>query len=205
MLPLSDVKTYLGISGSTYDAFLTEQEALISDAIEIYCRRKFNVANYTELQYVSDYKYNTEMTLYHYPVNTVTSIKLDGVVQTNYRISKMGIITFPCGVFRPNCGEVYEIIYNAGFAVIPPVVKNVLLSIIQERYNKKVAGIELNMGSDIQRISIPGTISVDFDYSLQNNEENSDMGVLLGSYRNTLGYYRSERAVIGSGKVIYVS
>lgn len=205
MFTLADVKAYLGISGNTYDSFLTEQEAIISDAVEIYCRRKFNQANYVELQYVSDYSYGNEMVLYHYPVNSITTLKLDGVVLSNYRISQMGIITFPSGVFRPGCGEVYEITYNAGYATIPPIVKNAVMSLIQERYNKKVAGIELNMGSDIQRISIPGTISIDYDYSLQNNEEKSELGVLLGNYRNTLTPYMSERAVMGAGKVIYVS
>ena len=73
-----------------------------------------------------------------------------------------------------------------------------------ERYNKKSSGVDLNFGSDVQRVSIPGAISIDFDYSLSNNERKSAYGVILGSNSNILDDWRSERSVIGSGKLEYV-
>jgi hypothetical protein len=79
------------------------------------------------------------------------------------------------------------------------------LSIIEERYNKKKSGISLNFGSDVQRVSIAGTISVDFDYSLQSNERVSAYGTILGNYINVLDQYRSERVLTGSGMITYVS
>jgi len=77
--------------------------------------------------------------------------------------------------------------------------------LVKERYNKHTSGIDLDFGSDIQSISIPGTISVAYDYSLQNNERKTAFGAILGNYVNTLDYFRSERPLIGSVRLEYVT
>jgi len=102
-------------------------------------------------------------------------------------------------------GNILEIVYVAGYAALPAPIKSVELSILEERYNKKKSGISLNFGSDVQRVSIAGTISVDFDYSLQSNERVSAYGTILGNYINVLDQYRSERVLTGSGMITYVS
>jgi len=92
----------------------------------------------------------------------------------------------------------------AGYATIPTIILTVLDSLVQERYNKKVAGVDLNFGSDVQRVSIPGTISIDFDYSLSNNERKSSYGSIIGSYANILDDWRSERSVVGNSTLQFV-
>ena len=84
---------------------------------------------------------------------------------------------------------------------MPLTLKSAIKSIVATRYNKYVAGVGLNFGSDVQRISIPGAISIDFDYTLQNNERKTAFGALLGDQINVIDYFRSERAVIGSGTI----
>lgn len=202
---LANVKSRLGISGTTYDTFLTQQIQMISDVIERYCRRKFLATEYQQTFYPEDNRSSTLMTLYHYPVIEVASITQDEVAMEDsfFRLNK------DTGIIRNLVGQFFTydetvVTYTAGYATCPAPVLEVLDGIIQERYNKKVAGIGLNFGSDVQRISIPGTISIDFDYSLESNTRKSAYGAILGNYANILDDWRSERAVIGNDKLTYL-
>lgn len=207
LVSLADMKTYLGISGTTYDNFLTEQLTLVSDAIEAYTKRKFAQATWEEVLYSSDYAFNGKFKTYHFPIISVTSI-LDQddvaiVGADDYRIHKpTGTITRKSGYFFGT--EETKIRYVAGYATIPPLIQAAVKSLVSERYNKKVSGVDLNFGSDVQRISIPGAIAIDFDYSLQNNDRATAFGGILGSQLNNIDYFRSERALIGSTKLTYI-
>ena len=88
---------------------------------------------------------------------------------------------------------------------MPTTIQYVVKAIVEERYNKKLSGVSLNFGSDVQRISIPGTISIDFDYTLTSNDRVNAFGNLLGSYLNLLDFYRSERAILGASRLNYVN
>lgn len=203
---LANVKTRLGITGTTYDTFLTSQIQLVSDVIEAYCRRKFLEASYTQTFYKDDIGSVKRFELFQFPVSSVDSLQLDGVdVDTaDYRLhSPTGTVIGKSGfVFCPTDEMVVE--YTAGYPECPSPVLSVLDSIVGERYNKKVSGVDLNFGSDVQRISIPGAISIDFDYTLKNNDRSSAYGSILGNNANILDDWRSERAIIGSGKLSYV-
>lgn len=220
LVTLDDMKNYLGIPliDTTYDAFLTMQIQIISEAIESYCRRSFASATYTQTFYKEEMLERSTILdtlhLYQFPTTVITSVKeiVEDTLEetllspTTYRvnnpvawISKKGYENF----FQN--GDVVEVEYVAGFATIPFTIQNAVYSLVQERYNKKVNGIDLNFGSDVQSISIPGTISVAYDYSLQNNERKTAFGAILGSYVNTLDYFRSERALSGDLRLTYVS
>lgn len=205
LVSLSDMKTYLGISAGTYDTFLTEQLQLISDVVEAYCRRKFESAVYDQTFYSDDHPVTDSFRTFHYPVITLTSITQDAEPAydpTTYRVHK------PTGTILRNDGFFWGVKtvvrYTAGFAVIPTPIQAVVKTLVQERYNKKVSGVNLSFGSDVQRVSIPGAISIDFDYSLSNNERTSHFGSILGSQINILDSFRSERAIIGSGSLEFV-
>lgn len=203
---LSNVKSRLGITTSDYDTFLTQQIELVSDVIEAYCRRKFLLADYEQKFYQEDHAPSRVMELYHFPADEISSIEVDGVVvdPTTYRLHNptSRVVSIDGGPFF--LGEETVVTYSAGYATCPRPVLSVLDTIVGERYNKKLNGVDLNFGSDVQRISIPGAISIDFDYTLQNNERKSAYGSILGSQVNILDDWRSERAVIGSGKLEYV-
>lgn len=202
---LSNVKSRLGITTSDDDTFLTAQITLISDVIERYCRRKFASASWIQTFYKEDLKNTKEILLYHFPVISVAEVDIDG---TSYPTADL-IVHKPTALVRREdkgaiYGEVVTVEYTAGYASIPTPILAVLDALVSERYNKKKSGVELNFGSDVQRISIPGAISIDFDYSLANNDRKSSYGTIIGNYANVLDDWRSERAVIGSGTIQYV-
>lgn len=212
---LANVKTFLGESTTTYDSFLQLQIDMVSDAIEGYCGRKFAQADYTQTFYREDFDgplYFKELLLYHYPLNSIATIvekrdetDLVGTAVSNYRFhTPTAKLTKHWGSFFCN-GRILEVTYNAGYATVPPLILSVFYGVIQERYNKKLNGIDLNFGSDVQRLSIPGAISIDFDYTLNNNERKNAFGVIIGSYQNVLDYFRSDRSLIGEVRSSYVS
>ena len=212
LVSLSDMKTYLGISGTTYDAFLTEQLTLVSSTVENYCGRIFTQGNYVQTFYEDDYcdEKVEELFLYHFPLITLTSViqyqdatVLEDVTTTTRPHKPTAQVKNPSGLF--GCGNIFKVTYTAGYATIPVEIQAAVKEIVQGRYNKKVAGVDLNFGSDVQSISIPGSISVAFDYSLQTNDRKSTFGVILGNYANVLDYFRSERAIAGKGRVEYVA
>lgn len=196
LVSLADMKTFLGISVNTYDAFLTEQLNLVSDTVEMYCRRKFASASYTQTWYSDDLENLKQIIAFHFPIVSTTSLKIDGedLDAEDYRIHK------PSGIIKvlTEIGRSWDeivLIYTAGYATIPTPIDAVIKQIVQERYNKKVSGVSLSFGSDVQRVSIPGTISIDFDYSLENNQRKSAFGIILGSTTNVLDAFRSERPI----------
>jgi len=207
LVSLAEIKAYLGIdpSDTTQDAFLTLRGQVTSDAVELYCARVFTAADYVETMYADDYPMDKEMKLYQYPVNSIASITLSTVPLTDYRVAKeYGIITRLCGWF--NCSrDVLVVTYNAGYTTIPAIIQSVILQIVEGDYNKKKAGIDVNFGNDVQRISVPGVVAIDFDYSLENNNASATMGSILGNYVNLLTPFRSERAIVGNGHIAYVS
>ncbi len=203
---LSNVKARLNITSSQYDTFLTAQITLVSDTIEAYLRRKLLTATFTQTYYRDDYQYARMLELFVFPIGELTSITEDGDVvdPDTYRLHKpSGRVIKTDGSFFFTAEETVAV-YDAGYDELPSPIISVLDSVVQERYNKQSSGIELNFGSDVQRISIPGAISIDFDYSLNNNDRKSAYGVILGSNLNILDPYRSDRAILGNSKLIYV-
>lgn len=205
---LSNVKSRLGITSSDYDTFLTQQITLVSDVIEAYCRRKFASASWSQTFYKQEIRDVRTIELYHFPLISVASITVDGTALTVDEMDDV-VLHKPTARLRREDGSwIYGnkvvVNYTAGYATIPTIILTVLDSLVQERYNKKVAGVDLNFGSDVQRVSIPGTISIDFDYSLSNNERKSSYGSIIGSYANILDDWRSERSVVGNSTLQFV-
>jgi len=217
LVTLDNTKTYLGIPllTTTYDTFLTQQIEIISEAIENYCQRSFNSASYTQTFYKDEFQKDQRvmdlLPLYHFPVISIASVtvkadELDtGTAYTDYRLHKpTGWLNKKQYEYFFTEGEIIEVVYTAGYATIPKTIENAVYSLVSERYNKKINGIDLNFGSDVQSISIPGTISIAYDYSLQDNERKTAFGAILGKYVNTLDYFRSERAIVGDVRLAYL-
>lgn len=207
LVTLDDMKNYLGIplANTSHDVFLTEQLNLISDTVEAYCNRKFQAANYIQTFYRDDYGGEiSHFRLAQYPLKSITSIENDTEVMdlSDYRTHKVtATVSNTIGMFQGADEVVVE--FEAGFDTIPTPVTATVKSLVQERYNKHTSGVDLNFGSDVQSISIPGTVSVQFDYTLESNNRNRGFGVILGNYVNVLDKYRSER-VIGQNNLEYV-
>lgn len=213
LVSLNDMKNYLGIPlvDTTYDQFLTDQLELISDILEAYCRRKFLSASYTQTFYRDEFNEDTQrlrqLILFHYPLTSITSVTADGELVTAdlYRFNESGILMRVDGSdWKHMFCEDLVVEYTSGYADTPSIIKNVVFTLVSERYNKKKSGIDLGFGNDVQRVSIPGVMSIDFDYTLQSNERKSTFGMILGNWANALDYYRSERAILGTVELNYV-
>lgn len=203
---LANVKARLNITTTQYDTFLTAQITLASDVIEAYLRRKILATTYTQHFYRTDYRPSLLLQTFVYPVQEITSITQDGDVldAENYRVHK------PTGsILRLDHTPFFYaketvVAYEGGVEACPTPILSVLDSIVQERYNKMSSGVDLNFGSDVQRISIPGALSIDFDNSLKSNDRDSSFGTIIGSNANILDPYRSDRAILGSSKLVYI-
>lgn len=213
LIALDDMKNYLGIPllDTSNDAFLTLNIQVVSDAIEGYCKRKFASATYTQTFYKNKFQSIPDsLPLYHYPLVSIASVvekdedAEPGTPVTDYRYhNPTGILEKNWGRFFAN-GNMVVAEYVAGYAVIPALIQSVTYSLVQERYNKRMSGVSLDFGSDVQRISVPGVISIDFDYSLNNNERKTHFGTILGSHINVLDSYASERHILGDVRLVYV-
>lgn len=201
LVPLDDMKNYLSIplSDTSKDVYLIQELETVSQAIEGYCGRVFAKNTYIQTFYFDEFKLMTkELYLYHYPVTEVEEVEENGeeVPEEQYRLKKNhGILINPQGFFR--FGGDVKVEYEAGYDEIPAPLKSVVFNLVEERYNKRELGIGVGFGSDVQQISIPGTINVAFDYSLQANERKTAFGTILGNYVNILDHYRSERVISG--------
>lgn len=206
---LAEVKAYLGITGTGDDVFLQSQTDIICDAAEKYCERKFSSIAMIEKWFKTKQDSRLKGPSFYtsaYPIVSVTYAKIDGeilTVDTEYRIQKKhGVINFVDGIEVG--AETVEVSYTAGFVTIPKVLIMAVSELVGERYNKRKAGVDLGFGSDVQRVSIPGTISIDYDYSLKSNDRESPMGSILGKYLNVFDFYKSEKRTIGSKENRYV-
>jgi hypothetical protein len=224
LVTLNDLKTYLGISlvDTSYDDFLNYQNEVVSEAIQNYCNRIFLEASYTQTFYADELTnllHSSEFYLYHFPLTSITGINKittdsDGndasEAITDYRVhlpSARIIETTASKLARHwfcSSNQRLEVEYEAGYATLPATIKYVVYSLVEEAYNKKRSGVIANFGKDVQRISIPGTLSIDFDYTLQSNERKIAYGMILGNYVNVLDDYRSERSLVGAINLNYL-
>lgn len=227
LVSLSDMKDFLGETTTTYDAFLTTQIETISEAIEGYCNRVFGSTSYTQTYYGEDYNQDLDSNYfytYHYPVTSISQIR--EIQKCDDGSEDITTLTIDEFLLKPNTGKLFktyvsglrrswfseygyyasrvEVTYSAGYATIPSVIQDVVYNLVEQRYNKKINNIAINFGNDVQRISVPGVMSIDFDYTLQSNERASKFGMILGNYSNVLDPYRSERALVGEIKENYV-
>lgn len=213
LVTLSDMKTYLDISTSDHDAFLTSNLELISSVVENYCGRKFASDSYIQTFYKDEYESNraSELLLYHFPVTEITQVlNQDDEEITEYRVHwDSGNIKYRDSYgtrknFFSNTSSI-EITYTAGYSTIPLAIQEVVKLLVAERFNKSQAGVNIDFGNNVQRLSVAGVMSIDFDYTLQSNERSSKFGMILGNYANVLDFYRSERAISGEIKDAYVT
>ncbi len=214
LVSLADMKAFLDIDpmDTTQDVFLTLQLNIISETIESYCGRKFLQGNYTQYYYLDEMGNTEEVQAYHYPVVSVSSIlENDTALTDSYRIEKeIGLFIREKRLWLQSSFVSWSVVpkltiaYSAGYAAIPYAIQYVVTSWVQEKYNRKSAGIDLNFGSDVQKVSIPGALSIDFDYTLTNNDRSNAFGNIIGNYVNVLDPYRSERRIIGKLGRTYV-
>jgi hypothetical protein len=225
LVSLADMKTYLGETTTDFDDFLTQQITVVSDAIEGYTARVFASTSYVQTFFYKDYSVdfaNRYLYTFHYPVTTITQIQEIKKDADGNDITPVTTLTAPEFRIKGDTGKLYktykageprnwfecrdyseriEVTYTAGFATTPTPVEQCVYDLVEQQYNKKKSGIAVNFGKGVQRISIPGVMSLDFDYTLTSNERKSKFGMILGDYGNVLDQYASERSLGGFGEI----
>jgi hypothetical protein len=216
LVSLEDMKAYLGITDTSEDDYLNAELTMFTEAIENYCNRKFEVTSYIERIYHRDFYNERDHYLYHYPVSAITTAtekakdEDDSVLATlvNKRTGKLNILDdceYMTQLFVNTGSNGYmDIVYDAGYATVPLEVQEAVKQLVQARYNKKTSGVDFNFGSNVQRISVPGVIGIDFDYTLSTNERTNKYGMILGDYQNVFDNYRSERTIVGDTDIKYL-
>lgn len=118
IVSVADLKTYLKMTGSGLDTFLTTVSSEAQDMLEAWMNRKFEQATYTE-DFSGD---NTNVRVVNNkPIISVTQVLVSiddtsEISATGYKVFKeQGIVTLKANVFpvgTKNC----RIIYNGGYA-----------------------------------------------------------------------------------------
>lgn len=132
MIATSEIKTYLGISGSAQDALLTAIEEYVSGYVSGYCRRDFAASQKTESH---DGGVDT-IFLKEFPIVSVDSVVVDGrtLSASEYTLyAEEGYIVghFPYG--RKNV----SVTYTAGFGTIPTDLKMLVVSLCGREYRQR--------------------------------------------------------------------
>lgn len=190
LVSLVAVKARLGITDSTMDDYLNGQIAYISSLISNYCERVFCAGDYTQtwkrppetgMVHGSKVLY-----LYHYPVNSVATVTVNGTLVTDYSINTRDWSLVGEAFIT---GYDMEVVFNAGFTTLPPDVSMTAEDLVVSRY--------MNRQSDPTRIvrseSVPEVGSVDYVTSTYYQR---GFDPLIGNYGTTLDRYRTERALV---------
>lgn len=216
LVTLDKMKEYLGIADASQDTYLTGELELFTETIQNYCNRVFEVTTINERIYHRDF-YNVKTHyLYHFPIDSITSAtekakdEDDTVLVTlvNNKTGKLSILDdseYFTQLFANTGRNGYmDIVYEAGYRSVPAEIQETVKQLVQARYNKKQSGVDFNFGSNVQRISVPGVIGIDFDYTLSTNDRKSKYGMILGDYLNVLDSYSSERTILGETELSYL-
>lgn len=151
------VKTYLGISGTTYDTLIDSLVKSVSSSIERYCKRKFERDTYTEYFDTDGEKY---LFLDNFPVASITSIQYSNGVWSNitwldvndddYLLSENGKIAF--AYHLPSREKYLKIVYLGGFLVdfanetddtkhtLPFDLTQIATEMVAQTYNLRTTG-----------------------------------------------------------------
>ena len=173
---------------SLSDQFLSDQISLILRVFNNFCKRTLERKDYSEVKKIN--KSTNEIFLDNYPVNSLTVFTIDGS-EPDYNIDlETGSISLT------NYFSQGDIVlgYNAGYdeSNIDPLLKDIFLSIIKNRYNSNKSNSLDGGQGDIKRMSITGVMSVEYQNSGKNgfNDYLDGFQDALESFRSSKGFFQ---------------
>lgn len=191
---LSDIKDYLGITGTEDDAWLQSTLDTVIDAVEQYCQRVFPL----EADIVqTDFNAEGVSTVYlqRWPLVSIAEIEVTPIGGTSgtvldaarYRMdSKKGAVYLQ----SPQSGDI-KATYEGGFDPIPPGVTYTINESMKFLYTNKDND---PTAAPIKSERIDGALTV--SYSVDSNSDTSgdgDVPVVIAPFVTLLDTYRSER------------
>lgn len=139
---LADVKTYNGISTSTYDTLIETLIDRVSKQFEMDCDRVFISANYT--QYYDGNK-TSYLFVSQYPITTVSGVwddtnwewgsstQISGI---DYRVADNNHIVFNTTILTEGDQNI-KVAYTAGYTTIPYDLTQACIEEVSVKYNKR--------------------------------------------------------------------
>jgi len=197
---VADVKTFLGITSTDDDARLTLLVSWTEELIHKYLGRNLNTNTYTQLAY----KPQTEIfQLDNYPVDSITSITIDDVLQTLTEYDLTLDIGTLYGDFIES--ETVSVVYVGGYATIPPLVVDVFYAVVEDRYNEykgtssaEVKDVTLFDFAKVSYDTTTGTGARSINYS--GVSATGNVPAQLQSYLGVIDMYKSNTVLLnGSG------
>ena len=190
---LQNIKDYLGIVDATDDVWLQLTLDAVTDAIEAYCERKFeldaDVAEYPEAENQQDFY------VYRYPLVSIQSMTVDdsAMDSVNMRIvGNLGKIILA----YPRTGDVV-LNYTGGYSVIPPSIVYVINESMKRAYEGKDVSSTTG-GIKSERIDgVVTTAYFDSDSTGDSSGGAENAPDLIAPYAMMLDSYMSDTAVGG--------
>ena len=190
---LQDIKDYIGIVDAADDAWLQLTLDAVTDAIEAYCERQFeleaDVAEYPEAENQQDFY------VYRYPLISIESMTVDDSAMDAVNMRIVGNIGKVLLAY-PRTGDVI-INYTGGYSVIPPSIVYVINESVKRAYEGK--SISSTTGG-IKSERIDGVVTTSYfdtgstDSAVGGAENAPD---LIAPYALMLDSYMSDTAVGG--------
>jgi len=143
---LEAVKEYIQEEGTTHDNRLINLINRVTDIMESWLKRKIKVRDYSE-KYDGNGDY--VLLLNQYPVNSISSLKIDGIEQdpSSYVLyGKRGEIRLLAGYF-PKGYQNVEVTYNAGYSNIPGLIEQACIEEVVARFKRGQVEIESPEGA----------------------------------------------------------
>jgi hypothetical protein len=160
LITLAKIKEYLQLDSTdtSKDALLQDLIDSASFAIQTYCKRKLLVGDYVELH---DGKGLSNLYLGEAPILSVTSVKIDGQLVTDYKTrDKMGVLTRSSGVWQDGIVNV-EVSYRAGYQTIPLDIQQACKLLVSFYYKTDIAeftNVFTEGGGFIRPEAFPGRV-----------------------------------------------
>jgi len=186
LVTAAEVKTYLGLSGSTHDTLIDELIDLVSEFIEDYCNTHFSSTSVTDkIDGGLEFLFTTKA-----PIISVTSITdledSTAVSTTDYDTylaegmiyRKNSVLTFPNQTSWAAGKQRFSVVYASGYAAVPEVIKWVTYQLIGRHL--KVLPSSNNKG----RWTQPDMVDV-------SESKAAFMGMLTPEERTLLARYRN--------------
>jgi len=137
---LANVKEWLQITGTAQDALLTRMIAAHSDAVATFLNRDLGMQNYT---HTFDGNGALKIVFPEYPVTAVGSVQVNGVAilprltygQPGYVFTASSLSLV--GRRFTHGSQNVTVSYTAGFAVIPPSIRQAVIDWIADRYKSQ--------------------------------------------------------------------
>lgn len=175
---LTEFKSYLWITDTSQDTLLNILLDSANDFVESYIGRELTAQAYTQYQ---DWNWQREIILDNYPVNSITSFKLNEwtldvpdyqpVDASTYKLSPK-VWTILLNFYMRRWFQNYEIVYNAWYTTMPWDLKLATLKLAAWYYNKRT--------SDWIKSETVAWDSIWFDTT----EISNDVLIILNNYRN---------------------